>query len=159
MKNGGWIFLFLVLLRRKYSITMNKFKYKITILAAVIFLLTGTGLAVFPNALAEGNIYDHQVADHGNEQSIHTDGYDIDQQAVHNSVSSFRVLFQRVLQQCRGRLTPFHWLSGLNIFLCIFSIVFSGGAFWLFLFYNSQPNQFCVKLNITHKSDGKKRPL
>ncbi len=152
-------FLFFVLPRRKHFIIMNKFTYQVIILAAALFMLAGTGLAVFSNTRVEGNRYGTHVADHEDKQMIQPDGSDIDEQTVHNFVPSFRVLFQQVLKQFRGRQTPFHWLSNLNMSLHIFSIVLGGGIFLLFLFYASLPNQFCVKLNITHKSDGKKRPL
>ena len=42
---------------------MNKFTYQVIILAAALFMLAGTGLAVFSNAWVEGNRYDSHVAD------------------------------------------------------------------------------------------------
>lgn len=137
---------------------MNKITYLMILFTTVFILQTGTGIISLPAAFDDQDMYQSQTVDRENRHMIRTADHSMDEHALQNSMSSYRVIFRQALKQYRGNPCLHDGVSDLNMPLNVYVILFGGGIFLLFLFLTPLPRQFCIKLNITHKSDGKKRP-
>lgn len=138
---------------------MNKFTYLVILLTTVFFIQTGTGDTPIPAAFAGLDFYQIQTAGPENRHTIQETERTMDEHALQNSVTSYKIIFRQNVKQYRASQTLRYWLYDLNIPSNVYSLIFGEGIFLLFFFFTSLPGQFCVKLNITHKSDGKKRPF
>ncbi|KLU73650.1 MAG: hypothetical protein RHS_0506 [Robinsoniella sp. RHS] len=138
---------------------INKIACVIFILAAVFFVQTAVRNTFFPAAAAHRDKYHSQTAGTENQYSIYTAEHTINEQVLEHSVPPGRVLLNQVYSLFRGDLSSGSWISELYMPQSIYYMMFGGGVFLLFLYRASLPVQFYDKLNITHESDGKKRPL
>lgn len=137
----------------------NKIACVIFILTAVFFVQAGAGNLTFPADLAGRDSYHSQIVGSDKQYHITAGEHTINERVAEHSVPPGRVLINQICNLLRGDLAPGSGLTDLYMPQNIYTMMFCGGIFLLSLFGASMPGQFYDKLNITHESDGKKRPL
>lgn len=120
---------------------------------------SGAGNDAFPAVLDEPDICQSQTEGHEDLHGLYNGRHAIDESGIRHSMTLTRVFCQRGTSQFRGKQSPDHWFSNLNLSQSHHQVMLGGGIFLLFFFIALLPVQFYDKLKITHKSDGKKRPL
>lgn len=129
------------------------------ILSVVIFVQTGADSSTFPSVSAEGDVCPSRTSDWEEDGGIYAPDHAVEQQVARYSVTPCRIFFHRGNSLPRKDLVSGYWNFELHMPQSVCVMMSGGGIFLLFYFLASLPGQFYSKLNITHKSDGKKRPL
>lgn len=138
---------------------IKRFACVIFILTAVCLAYAGTGNSPTPVGSSNRDMHHFQSAGTEKQDRIYAGRHAINERDMEHTVPPGRVLIHQVLNLFQGELAPGSWIPDLYMPQNIYSMMFCGGIFLLFLFWASMPGQFYDKLNITHESDGKKRPL
>ncbi len=138
---------------------INKIVCVVFILTAVFFVQTGAVNAFFQADLADRDAYHSQTAGSQRQYRISSGEHTINERVTEHSVPPGRVQINQVNSLLRGDLATGFWTTNMYMPQNIYSMMFCGGIFLLSFFLAGMPGQFYDKLNITHESDGKKRPL
>ena len=93
-------------LRAEMFNMMNKITYLMILFTTVFILQTGTGIISLPAALMIRTCTQSQTVDKENRHMIRTADHSMDEHALQNSMSSYRVIFRQALKTIPRKSVP-----------------------------------------------------